>query len=67
MDPNKAPNLSLLTKAHENKWVALSSDYKKVPAVAESLAAIWEKIGKKTAVVMSVLPGDVGCAPTVKS
>ncbi|MBP6858850.1 MAG: hypothetical protein KBC33_03420 [Candidatus Pacebacteria bacterium] len=52
MEPVKAPNLSLLTKAHDNKWVAFSLDYKKLLAVAESLISLRKKIGQTKAVVM---------------
>jgi len=64
MEPIKAPNLSLLTKAHNNKWVAFSLDYKKLLAVAKSLVSLRKKIGKAKAVFMHVLPADVGYAPT---
>ncbi|MFA6554174.1 MAG: hypothetical protein WCS89_01570 [Candidatus Paceibacterota bacterium] len=65
MEPIKAPNLSLLTKAHEYKWVAFSLDYKKLLAVAESLMGLRKKVGKTEAVVMHVLPADVSYAPNV--
>lgn len=64
MEVIQAPNLSLLTKAHENKWVAFSVDYKKLLAVAESLISLRTQIGKAQAVVMHVLPADVAYAPT---
>lgn len=66
MELVKAPNLSLLTKAHENKWVAFSLDYRKLLAVAESLISLRKKVGRAKAVVMHVLPADVGYAPTVR-
>jgi len=66
MEVVKAPNLSLLTKAHENKWVAFSLDYTKLLAVAESLVSLRTKVGQSKAVVMHVLPADVGYAPTVR-
>lgn len=66
MEPIKAPNLSLLTKSHENKWVAFSMDFEKLLAVGESLLDLHNRIGKKKAVVMHVLPADVGYAPTVR-
>ncbi len=64
METVKAPNLSLITKTHENKWVALSLDYSKLLAVAESLTSLRKKIGQAKSVVMHVLPSDVGYAPT---
>jgi len=66
MEVVKAPNLSLLTKAHGNKWVAFSSDYQKLVAVAESLIDLRKKIGQAKTVVMHVLPADVGYAPTIR-
>ena len=64
MEPIKAPNLSLITKIHENKWVAFSMDYQELIAVATSLVGLRKKIGQAKAVVMHVLPADVGYAPT---
>lgn len=66
MDPIKAPNLSLLTKAHDNKWVAFSLDYTKLIAVAESLIDLRKKVGQARAVVMHVLPAHLGYAPTAR-
>jgi hypothetical protein len=67
MEVIKAPDLGILTKAHENKWVALSLDKQKLVAVAESLRLLREKLGDSIAIVMRVLPTDVGYAPTVRS
>ena len=64
MEPLQAPNLSLLTKAHENKWVAFSLDYKKLLAAADSLMSLRKKVGQVQMIVMRVLPADVGYAPT---
>lgn len=64
MELVKAPNLGLITKAHENKWVAFSLDYQKLLAVAESLVCLQKKIGRAKVIVMRVLPADVGYAPT---
>ncbi len=66
MEIIKSPNLKLLTKAHENKWVAFSLDYKKLIAVAGSLLSLKKKIGQSKAVYMHVLPADVGYAPTAR-
>jgi len=66
MELIKAPNLSLLTKAHDNKWVAFSQNYTKLIAVAESLVSLRKKIGQTKAVVMHVLPAHLGYAPTAR-
>lgn len=66
MEPVKAPNLSLITKAHENKWVAFSLDYKKILAAAESLIDVRKKVGHAKAIFMRVLPANVGYAPTAR-
>jgi hypothetical protein len=67
MEPIKAPNLSLLTKSHENKWVAFTMNYKKLVAVAESLVELRQKLGEKRVIVMKVLPRDIGYAPHIRS
>ena len=67
MEPVKAPNIGLLTKAHENKWVAFSLDKMKLLAVAESLRLLRQKLGQSKAIVMRVLPADVGYAPNACS
>jgi len=64
MELVKAPNLRLITKAHENKWVAISLDYQNLIAVAESLVSLRKKVGQAKVVVMHVLPADVSYAPT---
>lgn len=59
----KALNLSLINKTHENRWVALSVDYKKLLGSSESLVALKKKIGQVKAIVTYVLPSDIGYAP----
>jgi len=60
----KALNLNFLTKAHENKWVALSSDKKKVLSSADNLKSLLSNIGShKDFSVMKVLPFDLNYAP----
>ena len=66
MEIVEAPNLSLLTRAHQNKWVAFSRDYKKLLAVAESLIDLVKRLGKNKGIVMRVLPPDVGYAPNLR-
>jgi hypothetical protein len=62
----KAPDLSLITKSHENMWVALSLDYKKILGSAKSLISLKEKIGQVKAIFTHVLPADIGYAPNVR-
>ena len=67
MEPVPAPNFSILIKSHENKWVAFSMDKQKILAVARSLRCLYEDLGKTEAIVMRVLPADVGYAANVLS
>lgn len=53
----KTPNIFQPTKNYANKWVALSSDYKKVVASGKTLAEVLEKTSAKERVaVFRVLP-----------
>lgn len=52
----------VLKKEMENKWVALSADYKKVFGFSDDLASLTDKIGTEKAVYMKVLPSDVSFA-----
>ena len=62
----QAPNLSkILRKEHANKWVALSTNYKKLLAVGDTLADVLKKTGSAEVAVMQVLP-DIGYAPQSK-
>ncbi len=43
-----APNLSkLLDKSHEDKWVAFTSNYKKVLATSATITELIQKLGKE--------------------
>ncbi|MEK7132813.1 MAG: hypothetical protein AAB830_02055 [Patescibacteria group bacterium] len=61
-NPIKSPDMSVLTKKHANKWVALSADYKKLLAVGANLSVVLKKAGDEEKVVMKVLP-NLGYAP----
>lgn len=52
----------ILKKEMENKWVALSIDYKKVFDFSDDLALLTKKIGTEKVVYMKVLPSDVSFA-----
>lgn len=51
-------NLSkILKKTHQNKWVALSADYKKLLAVGKDLSSVLKKTSQtEKKVVFRVLP-----------
>jgi predicted RNase H-like HicB family nuclease len=59
----KAPNLKLITKTMENKWVAFSANYKKIVAVGSTLAEVYKKAKADNVVVMKALPSNLGYAP----
>jgi len=59
----KAPNLKLITKAMENKWIAFSANYKKIVAVGSTLAEVYRKAKTDDVVVMKALPSNLGYAP----
>lgn len=52
----------VLKKEMENKWAALSSDYKKVFGFSDDLASLTQKMGTREVVYMKVLPSDVSFA-----
>ena len=54
-----------LKKAHENKWVAISSGYEKLLAVGDTLSEVLQKTGKKEVVVIQVMP-NTGYAPALR-
>jgi hypothetical protein len=54
----------LLTVAHENKWVAIASDYSHVIYTADSLRDLLRAVPDKTAILYKVLPHDVSFAPS---
>lgn len=54
----------ILKKTHENKWIALSRDYKKVVDFSRDLTALNKRIGNKDVIFMRVLPKDLIFAPT---
>ena len=58
-----SPDLSLLKPEYAGKWVALSSNYKKLLAVGDTLSAVLKKAGSvPDKVVLKVLP-NLGYAP----
>ena len=55
----------ILKNIHQNKWVALSRDYKKVIDFSKNLTALNKRIGNKDVVFIRVLPKDLIFAPYV--
>jgi hypothetical protein len=49
---------NVLNKSHENKWVALSSDYTEVLGASDNLVELTKQISDKKAVYMKVPPAD---------
>ena len=59
------PDFRDLVAGHENKWVAISSDYKKLLAVGDTLdEALRNSSSEKKKVVVKVLPA-LGYVPLV--
>ena len=60
-----SPNLSVLKAEYVGKWVALSSNYKKLLATGDTLSAVLHKAeAVPDKVVIKVLP-NLGYAPNV--
>ncbi len=63
----KSPDLSVIKKSHINKWVVLTSNYKRLVAVGDTLSSAIKNAGNnksKDSVVIKVLP-NLGYAPNV--
>lgn len=52
----------ILNKSYEGKWVALSSDRRKVLGSANKLVELKNKVSKKDALYMKVLSSDTSFA-----
>jgi hypothetical protein len=61
---SKNYDLRKILKPFENKWVALTSDNKRVIGHAKSLEELTKKTLNKDAVFMKVLPFSPSYAPT---
>jgi hypothetical protein len=55
---------TILDSSHENKWVAIASDYSRVIAAADSLRDLLRSISDTTVIFCKVLPHDVSFAPS---
>jgi hypothetical protein len=64
-DKGERSDLSgILDRSHENKWVAIASDYSRVIAAADSLRDLLHSVPDTTAIFCKVLPHDVSFAPS---
>ena len=64
----ESPDLTkVLTKDHENKWVVLSRDYKKVLATGDTLDEVMEAVPDKNTVVVNTRPLFMPYAPLINS
>ena len=52
----------ILNKSHEKKWVALSPNRSKVLGYSNNLVKLKNKVNKKNAIYMKVLPSDTSFA-----
>lgn len=62
MKKNKGILIKNLDKTHENKWVALSVDRKKVLAFSVSLEALKGKVGDTKVIYTRILPSNTSFA-----
>jgi len=65
IDETRRDNLSgILDRSHENKWVAITSDYSRVISAADSLRELLRSVSDSSAIFFKVLPHDVSFAPS---
>ncbi|MFH1161737.1 MAG: hypothetical protein V1696_00445 [Candidatus Jorgensenbacteria bacterium] len=55
-ETTRGRSFAALTKKYENKWVALSADYKKVLAAGSSLDAVLKGVKQQEKVIVKILP-----------
>lgn len=55
-------DLSVIKKEHEGKWLALSTDYKKIVDYSDSLSELGKKVKGKDVVYTKALPSDTSFA-----
>ena len=67
IENTKSIDLSKILKPYENKWVALSYDYKQVFSNGKTLESAIENLKEKSpdeVIFMKVLPFDLAYVPT---
>jgi hypothetical protein len=55
---------TIIKGAHENKWVAITADYSRVLAAADSLRELMRSVTDPDVIFYRVLPLNVTFAPT---
>jgi hypothetical protein len=53
----------ILDASHENKWVAIAPDYRRVIAAADRLDQLIRQVSDQNVIYHRVLPHDVSFAP----
>lgn len=62
----KSPDFTkVLTAKHKNKWVVLSSNYKKILAVGDTLDEVKGAVSDRNTVVMNTYPLFMSYAPLI--
>jgi hypothetical protein len=54
---------NILDASHENKWVAIAPDYRRVLAADENLSQLMREVADRDAIFHRVLPRDVSFVP----
>jgi hypothetical protein len=55
----------ILDSSHENKWVAITADYKRVLAASDNLTDLMRQMADKDVIFHRILPHDVSFAPVI--
>lgn len=62
-EPRTIDLANILDASHENKWVAIASDYSRIVAAADTLPKLMQKVDGREVIFHRVLPHDVSFAP----
>jgi hypothetical protein len=54
---------NILDASHEDKWVAIAPDYRRVLASAENLGQLMRQVSDEDVIFHRVLPRDAGFVP----
>jgi hypothetical protein len=68
MESDRTVDLTdILDSSHENKWVAISADYRSVVAAGERLQDLMLQVAGKDVIFHRVMPHDVSFAPSAQN